>query len=97
VPHLSSLQNLPPGTATSPPPEPNRRLSYLRDLWHAVQTQEVSGSGALLLLTQMPMDPRSPSRPQTEPPQPPAPTEPQTPTTEAEPPPPDPPQTPGSP
>ena len=31
-------------------------MAYLRDLWHAVQTQEISGSGALLLLTQRPMD-----------------------------------------
>lgn len=58
VPHLSSLENLPPGTAAAPldPPQ-GRGLSYLRDLWHAVQTQEVSGGDALLLLTQRPMDP----------------------------------------
>jgi hypothetical protein len=57
VPHLSSPENLPPGT-TDAPPDPNqgRGLSYLRDLWHAVQTQEVSGKDALLLLTQRPMN-----------------------------------------
>jgi hypothetical protein len=55
VPHLSSLTNLPPGT-TETPVESGHRLSYLRDLWHAVQTQEVSGGDALLLLTQRPMD-----------------------------------------
>lgn len=57
VPHLSSLQNLPPGT-TDTPPDPNQDtgLTYLKDLWHAVQTQEVSGKDALLLLTQRPMD-----------------------------------------
>ncbi len=32
------------------------RLTYLRELWHAMQTQEVSGSDALLLLTQRGMD-----------------------------------------
>jgi len=57
VPHLSSPENLPPGT-TDTPPDANqpRSLGYLRDLWHAVQTQEVSGRDALLLLTQRPMD-----------------------------------------
>jgi hypothetical protein len=58
VPHLSSPENLPPGT-TDTPPDPNqpRTLTYLQDLWHAVQTQEVSGKDALLLLTQRPMNP----------------------------------------
>jgi len=75
VPHLSSPTNLPPGT-TEAPPENGHRLSYLRDLWHAVQTQEISGSGALLLLTQRPMDPDAtspnglPSSPQAPLPQP---------------------------
>ena len=55
VPHLSSPDNLPPGTSETPT-ESGHRLSYLRDLWHAVQTQEVSGGDALLLLTQRPMD-----------------------------------------
>jgi hypothetical protein len=31
-------------------------MSYLKELWHAVQTQEVSGKDALLLLTQRPLD-----------------------------------------
>jgi resuscitation-promoting factor RpfA len=58
VPHLSSPENLPPGTSDEPvgPPQ-GRGLSYLRELWHAVQTQEVSGGDALLLLTQRPMNP----------------------------------------
>lgn len=55
VPHLSSPENLPPGT-TDLPTQQGTRLSYWRDLWHAYQTQEVSGSDALLLLTQRPMD-----------------------------------------
>jgi hypothetical protein len=53
VPHLSSPENLPPGTTETPTPQ--TKTSYLRDLWHAMRTQEVSGSDALLLLTQRPM------------------------------------------
>ena len=55
--HLSSPENLPPGT-TDTPPDANqpRGLSYLRDIWNAYQTQEVSGKDALLLLTQRPMN-----------------------------------------
>jgi len=60
VPHLSSPENLPPGTSDTPVDAgPPRTLGYLRDLWHAVQTQEVSGSDALLLLTQRPLDPNA--------------------------------------
>ncbi|MCW2649829.1 MAG: hypothetical protein QOE41_1699 [Mycobacterium sp.] len=61
VPHLSSPENLPPGTADAPagPPEAHG-LSYLRELWHAVQTQDISGKdAAILLLTQRPMDPNA--------------------------------------
>ncbi len=56
VPHLSSPENLPPGTTDTPPDNSGRGVSYLRDLWHALQTQEVSGKDALLLLTQRPMN-----------------------------------------
>ena len=57
MPHLSSPENLPPGTTDAPPDAGQpRTLGYLRDLWHAVQTQEVSGRDALLLLTQRPMN-----------------------------------------
>jgi resuscitation-promoting factor RpfA len=57
VPHLSSPENLPPGTTDTPPDggQP-RKLGYLRDLWHAVQTQEVSGKDALLFLAQRPLN-----------------------------------------
>jgi hypothetical protein len=54
VQHLSSPENLPPGTSADAPPQ--SRLSYLRDLLHAMRTQEVSGGDALLLLTQRPLD-----------------------------------------
>jgi hypothetical protein len=60
MPHLSSPQNLPPDTTSTPPDDNQQRgLGYLRDLWHAVQTQDVSGRDALLLLTQRPLDPNA--------------------------------------
>jgi hypothetical protein len=55
VQHLSSPDNLPPGTSADAVP-PQGRLGYWRDLLHAMRTQEVSGSDALLLLTQRPLD-----------------------------------------
>jgi hypothetical protein len=60
VPHLSSPENLPPGTSDVPvDPGQGRNTSYLRDLWHAVQTQDISGKDAILLLTQRPLDPNA--------------------------------------
>jgi hypothetical protein len=60
VPHLLSPENLPPGTSAVPVDPPDGRgVSYLRDLWHAVQTQDISGRDALLLLTQRPLDPNA--------------------------------------
>jgi resuscitation-promoting factor RpfA len=57
TPHLMSPQNLPPGTSTAPAdPGESQGLTYLRELWQAVQTQNISGKDALLLLTQRPMD-----------------------------------------
>lgn len=57
VQHLSSPDNPPPGTTTTDTgAAPEGRLSYLRDLLHAMRTQEVSGRDALLLLTQRPLD-----------------------------------------
>jgi hypothetical protein len=60
MPHLMSPANLPPGTSDAPvdPPE-SPGLTYLRDLWHAVQNQDISKRDALLLLTQRPMDANS--------------------------------------
>ena len=55
VQHLSSPDNLPPGTSADAAP-PQSRLDYWRDLLHAMRTQDVSGSDALLLLTQRPLD-----------------------------------------
>jgi hypothetical protein len=56
VPHLPSPEYLPPGTVDAPVVPEARGVTYLRELWHAIQTQEVSGSDALLLLTQRPLD-----------------------------------------
>jgi hypothetical protein len=75
MPHLMSPNNLPPGTSDAPvdPPE-SPGLTYLRDLWHAVQSQDISKRDALLLLTQRPMDANSMPPPGLAPgPQPPAP------------------------
>lgn len=52
VPHLPSPDALPPGSTMDPTvmagaESPN--VSYLRDLWHAVQNREISGREALLL------------------------------------------------
>lgn len=58
VQHLSSPENLPPGATLAPTgPSQGRGMSYLRELWHAVQTQDVSKADAVLLLTQRPMNP----------------------------------------
>lgn len=78
VPHLSSPENLPPGTTDTPlDADQPRGLAYLRDIWEAVQTHEVSGRDALLLLTQLPPDAAPPpgmsSNPTPPPPPEPAP------------------------
>lgn len=50
IPHLASPDALPPGATMDPNGQgtesPN--LSYLKDLWHAVQNQEISGKEALI-------------------------------------------------
>ncbi|WP_110883826.1 dopamine receptor D4 [Mycolicibacterium wolinskyi] len=75
TPHLPSLQNLPPGTTDVPVGgQQGRGVSYLRDIWHAMQTQDVSFNEALFLLTQRPLDPAAPPPPGVAPgPQPPQP------------------------
>ena len=63
-PHLSGPENLPPGTSDAPVvPNETPTRGYLRDLWHAVQTQQIDRKGALLLLTQRPLDPEAPPPP----------------------------------
>ena len=56
VPHLPSPENLPPGTAAAPTGPQRPRMGYLRELWEAMKTQDVTMSDALLLLTQRPLD-----------------------------------------
>ena len=59
VPHLLSPENLPPGTTNAPVDSQGRPLGYLRDIWHAMQTQDVTFSEALFLLTQRPLNPNA--------------------------------------
>ena len=57
IPHLTSPDNLPPGTSDVPEgPQDGPNVTYLKELWHAVQTQEVSRGDALLALTQRPLN-----------------------------------------
>jgi resuscitation-promoting factor RpfA len=63
VPHLSSPDNLPPGTTEAPAdPAAQPNLSYLKELWHAVQTQDISGNQALLALAQRPLNSPDPGQ-----------------------------------
>ena len=57
TPHLPSPENLPPGYTAdrNALPQESSGVTYLRELWHAIQTQEISGKDALLLLTQRPL------------------------------------------
>ncbi|KKE98724.1 transglycosylase, partial [Mycolicibacterium obuense] len=57
MPHLASPTNLPPGTTADPNAvaDPSPNVTYLKDIWHAIQTQEISGKDALLALTQRPL------------------------------------------
>jgi len=49
VPHLASPQNLPPGATTEAPEDDSSpNVSYLKQLWHAVQNNDISGREALL-------------------------------------------------
>ncbi|MGV0746294.1 dopamine receptor D4 [Mycolicibacterium sp. XJ870] len=64
TPHLASPDNLPPGTSDVPVgPQQGRGVSYLRDIWHAMQTQDVTFNEALFLLAQRPLDPAAPPPP----------------------------------
>ena len=56
IPHLSSPENLPPGTSDQPVSTDSPNVTYLKELWHAIQTQEISRGDALLALTQRPLN-----------------------------------------
>jgi hypothetical protein len=52
VPHLVSPDNPPPGTTTDPSqlgPGDSPNVSYLKDLWQAVQDHDISGKEALIM------------------------------------------------
>lgn len=50
VPHLASPQNLPPGATMAQPDDSDSspNVGYLKQLWHAVQNNDISGRDALL-------------------------------------------------
>ncbi|OKH79274.1 transglycosylase [Mycobacterium sp. ST-F2] len=49
TPHLASPTNLPPGSTMEPTDTgESANMSYLRQLWHAVQNNDISGRDALL-------------------------------------------------
>jgi resuscitation-promoting factor RpfA len=52
VPHLASPDNPPPGTTVDPSqlgPSDSPNVSYLKDLWQAVQSHDISGKEALIM------------------------------------------------
>ncbi|RDH78922.1 transglycosylase [Mycolicibacterium moriokaense] len=57
IPHLASPENLPTGTTmdASALPAQSPNVTYLKELWHAIQTQDITGKDALLALTQRPL------------------------------------------
>jgi resuscitation-promoting factor RpfA len=57
IPHLASPQNLPQGYTMdqSELPAQSPNVTYLKELWHAIQTQDITGKDALLALTQRPL------------------------------------------
>lgn len=51
VPHLPTPEHLPPGSTLDPAAKSteNPNVSYLKDLWQAVQSQEISGKDAIIM------------------------------------------------
>ena len=51
MPHLTSPDNLPPGSTMDPSatPSDSPNVSYLKDLWQAVQSHDISGKEALIM------------------------------------------------
>jgi len=66
VAHLPSPDSPPPGTSAEEPTD-GGRVGYLRDLWHAVRTQDYTMTDALLLFTQRSLDAKAPPGVQTTP------------------------------
>ncbi|GAB7071105.1 hypothetical protein H7J06_18850 [Mycobacterium hodleri] len=49
IPHLASPDALPPGSTMVPQDMDSPNVSYLKDLWQAVQNHEISGKEALIM------------------------------------------------
>ena len=49
VPHLASPDALPPGSTMQPQDVDSPNVSYLKDLWQAVQDHQISGKEALVM------------------------------------------------
>jgi hypothetical protein len=57
VPHLSSPENLPPGTSDEPDPGTRSPGSaYAHSVWEAIQNHDISWGQGLVLLAQRPMN-----------------------------------------
>jgi hypothetical protein len=52
VPHLPSPDAPPPGTSTDPGQAANPNVSYVKELWHALQNQQIDRNDLLLALAQ---------------------------------------------
>ena len=52
VPHLPSPDNPPPGTSTDPGQAGNPNVSYIKELWRALQDEEIDRNDLLLALAQ---------------------------------------------
>ncbi|MEI6252704.1 MAG: transglycosylase family protein [Mycobacteriaceae bacterium] len=52
VPHLPSPDSPPPGTSTDPGQAGNPNVSYVKELWHALQNQEIGRNDLMLALAQ---------------------------------------------
>ena len=55
VPHLVTPENLPPGTTQAPTRTGSGTRGYLKDIWEAMRSGEVSTAEALMLIAQRPM------------------------------------------
>ena len=59
IPHLVSPENLPMGTTMDASVIPNSNqpnVTYLKELWHAIQTQDITGSGRVTRADPAPAD-----------------------------------------
>lgn len=60
MPHLSSPDNLPPGTSDDPVPGTDSAgEAYAKEIWHAIQDHDITWRQGLVLLAQRPMNPNA--------------------------------------